>query len=450
MAENNIQSNTLSYAAVAANNNPVGEATMSQEEFPPSDARNYRLETVVLDRPYTATFGSRDGQIPIDVIVKYFEQIKILHDIKCINNISKNDRETVLEVTFRDFASDFAEKINKTKLRHQDLSFEQLDTRSLKDVKIQPLTRVMIYEAPYELENQHIFNKLRTYGEVADQTIFMHKYKNTGILNGVRSLAFTKINKPVPTTMFVKGNLIKLRHNGQDRTPFCTKCKTKGHYRLDCPQLNNLIWTEPAMDWAQAVEEAETIHPQSGEQLETGNSAHPLGGDQQVTLETTHPQGEQQQQQSKKTENTTSPGGRQQKQKNTKTVNKTAKSKAPQENTQVTNQNQESTDLNSQLSHPDQEWQEIKYKNKSVKRHNNSNTAGLTQIMGEIFTQEEGSKSAVKRKNRTRVRSGTKTLKTEIEYNKYSSESDSTVDASDERSSESSSDETTITESAEN
>ena len=451
MAEINTQTTSLSYAAVAANNNPPREATMSQEELPPTDARNYRLQTVVLDRPYTATFGSRVGQIPIDIIVKYLEQIKVLPDIKCINNVSKNDRETVIEITFRDFA----DKINKNTLRHQDLSFEQLDTRSLKDVKIQPLTRVMIYEAPYELENQHIFNKLRTYGEVADQTIYMHRYKNTGILNGVRSLAFTKINKPIPTTMFVKGNLVKLRHNGQDRTPFCTKCKTKGHYRLDCPQLNNLVWTEPAMDWAQEVEatetETETVHPQGGEQPETVKSAHPLGGEQQTIIKPTHPQGEQQQQQqNKKTETTTSPGGKQQKQKNIKTAPKNTKSKAPQESTELNSQIQESAELNSQNSHPDQEWQEIKYKNRSVKRNINSNTAGLTQIMGEIFTQEEGSKSAVKRKNRTRVRSGTKTLRTEVEYNKYSSDSESSVDASDERSSESSSEETTITESAEN
>ena len=88
------------------------------------------------------------------------------------------------------------------------------------------------------------------YGEVSDQTIYMHRYKDSGILNGVRSLTFVKINKPIPTTMFVKGNLIKLRHNGQDRTPFYTKCKTKGHYRLECPELKHHIWVEPTMDWA--------------------------------------------------------------------------------------------------------------------------------------------------------------------------------------------------------
>ena len=197
MAENNVQNITLSYAAVAANNNIIREANLSQDQIPPNDARNYRLQTVVLDRPYKATFGSRDGQIPMDVIVKYLEQIKVLQDIKCINNISKNEKETVLEITFRVFANIFVDTIVKNKLRYQDFSFEQLDTRNLKDVKVQPWTRVMNDEAPYELENQHMYNKLRTYGEVADQTIFMHRYKNTGILNGVRSLAFLKINKGV-------------------------------------------------------------------------------------------------------------------------------------------------------------------------------------------------------------------------------------------------------------
>ena len=307
----------------------------------------------------------------------------------------------------------------------------------------------MIYEAPYELENQHIYNKLSTYGEVADQTIYMHKYKNTGILNGVRSLAFIKINKPIPTTMFVKGNLVKLRHNGQDRTPFCTKCKTKGRYRLDCPELNNQVWTEPAMDWAQEVETTEAVHPQGGEQQVTVKPAHPQGGEQQATVEPAHPQsGKQQQQQiaDKNTETTTSPGGKQQKQMNTKTASKNAKSNVPQGR----QQSQVGTELTSQNSNPDQEWQEIKYKNKPVKRTNNSNTAGLTQIMGEIFTQQETSKNAIKRKNKTRVRPGTKTLRTEVEFNKYSSDSKSSTDASDERSSESSSEETTITKSAEN
>ena len=37
--------------------------------------------------------------------------------------------------------------------------------------------------------------------------------------------------------MFVRGNRIRLKHDNQDRSLFCAVCKTKGHFRLECPQL---------------------------------------------------------------------------------------------------------------------------------------------------------------------------------------------------------------------
>ena len=39
--------------------------------------------------------------------------------------------------------------------------------------------------------------------------------------------------------MYVQGNRIKLKHIGQDRTPICAVCKNKGHYRTECPQIQN-------------------------------------------------------------------------------------------------------------------------------------------------------------------------------------------------------------------
>ena len=232
----------------------------------------------------------------------------------------------------------------------------------------------------------------------------MHRYKNTGILNAVSSLAFLIINKPIPTTMFVKRNLVKLRHNGQDRTPFCTQCKTKGHYRLDCPELKNQSWTEPAMDWAQEMETNDAAHPQGGEQQPTVDTAHPQGGEQQPTVDTAHPQGGEQQQpveSNKKT--TTSLGGKQQKSVNTKTASKNVKPNASQEKQQNQTEN---TTASSQASNPGQEWQEIKYKNKPVRRNRQSNTADLTEIMGEIFTPQEPSKYAIKRNKKAMMALG--------------------------------------------
>ena len=97
-----------------------------------------------------------------------------------------------------------------------------------------PVIKVIIYEAPYELQDKHILAKLGNYGVLSSQTVFSHKHRGTDIYNGVRSISFKSLNKAIPTTMFVRGNRIRLRHENQDRSPICGLCKQKGHFRLEC------------------------------------------------------------------------------------------------------------------------------------------------------------------------------------------------------------------------
>ena len=69
-----------------------------------------------------------------------------------------------------------------------------------------------------------------------DQPITKYKIPGPDIYNDVRSLSFKTINKPIPTTLFVRGNRIKVKYLGQDRTPTCSICKTRGHYITECPR----------------------------------------------------------------------------------------------------------------------------------------------------------------------------------------------------------------------
>ena len=57
----------------------------------------------------------------------------------------------------------------------------------------------------------------------------------------MRSVNFMTIVNPIPTTIFVRGNRIKPKHEGQDRTPICGICKEKGHYRDECPRKETYI-----------------------------------------------------------------------------------------------------------------------------------------------------------------------------------------------------------------
>ena len=54
------------------------------------------------------------------------------------------------------------------------------------------------------------------------------------IYNGVRFINITSITKSILSTLYVRGNRIKIKYKGQDRTPICGICKTKVHYRTDC------------------------------------------------------------------------------------------------------------------------------------------------------------------------------------------------------------------------
>ena len=102
-----------------------------------------------------------------------------------------------------------------------------------------PIIKVMIFEAPFELDSFYIRQKLQYYGKLQDQEVYRHKYWGLEIYNGIRSINFLSLNKPLPMTIYVQGNRIKLKHIGQDRSPICAICKVKGHYRTECPKIQD-------------------------------------------------------------------------------------------------------------------------------------------------------------------------------------------------------------------
>ena len=85
------------------------------------------------------------------------------------------------------------------------------ENRELKDIRRTPYTKIWIYEAPYELDNRHIYQKLHTYGVPKEQTINRHKIPGMDIYNGVRSINFISVTKPIPTTLYIWGK--RLRSN---------------------------------------------------------------------------------------------------------------------------------------------------------------------------------------------------------------------------------------------
>ena len=183
-------------------------------------------------------YGENNEALPVDKIIAYLRIHKLLKDCWCVQSVA-NSQDWLTEIVVHPEVSlqNFSEKLFQSPLVIEGIRFKVTITRGLKKVVKVPLTKVMIYEAPFHLENDLILKKLSQYGQLQDNNMIMYKHKGTDVYTGARSINFTKITKPIPTILFVQGNRVKLRHQNQDRRAICGICKTKGHFRNKCPQL---------------------------------------------------------------------------------------------------------------------------------------------------------------------------------------------------------------------
>ena len=196
-----------------------------------------QFEEIELDRQDTISFQTQDEKkIDITSVFAYLENLMILEQVACIQTIERNQ---IFEITVKAGANikAFSQKLFERPMILEGITLTLKSTRKLKEIVVNTTIKVVIYEAPFELKDEYLLRKLSQFGNLQKNQVFRHKYRGTEIYNGVRSVNFKKITKPIPTTMFVRGNRIRLKHDNQDRSPFCAVCKTKGHFRLECPQL---------------------------------------------------------------------------------------------------------------------------------------------------------------------------------------------------------------------
>ena len=79
----------------------------------------------------------------------------------------------------------------------------------MKDRNNRSIIKVLIFEAQFQLPAECTYNVLSQYGELHSEVIQHHMHAGTDIYNGVRSMTFNEITKPIPTVLYVRGNKIK-------------------------------------------------------------------------------------------------------------------------------------------------------------------------------------------------------------------------------------------------
>lgn len=202
-----------------------------------STYQNQTFTTVEIGRTATITLKTiGESTIKTEQLFVYLQSLSLIEDVECIQRLSNSDIQ-YHEVTFKsdEIRITAEEKLTENEIHIDNKTLQVVSTRKLKDVIRNPVTKVIIFEAPYELSDRFILQKLQQYGELNENSVYNHTFRGSTIYNGVRSVNFKRISKPIPTTLLVRGNRLKIKHEGQDRTPVCGICKEKGHYRDRCP-----------------------------------------------------------------------------------------------------------------------------------------------------------------------------------------------------------------------
>lgn len=200
--------------------------------------RNYDTEEIIIGRTRTTTYGVEEEQVSVEQILTVL-QIYEIDEIECIQKVFIEGKP-VYEITYEnETAKTKSEEKLKGKIPINNIILQQINNRKLKNTIKIPLTAVTLFESPAELNDEKIMLKMNEYGETK-RDVYHHKIKHTNIKNGCRTVYFKKINKSIPTVLWINGNRIKIRYEGQDRTPICSFCKNRGHYRDICETLKEL------------------------------------------------------------------------------------------------------------------------------------------------------------------------------------------------------------------
>ena len=206
----------------SVNGESYAARTAGLREPPRRQALNNNHANDVPDRPRSAFFTPARSTSARSV----FDALKAAditpREIACMQR--RMNGEVV--ITFKSPAA--KEKF----LRLNSLSV-QGDSYAIQDID-RPLTFLTIYDAPFELSELAIINRLAPYCEVLHYRRGRFPFQ-PGICNGIRHYR-VRVIKPIPSFLRFGKLLLFLRHEGQ--VPTCRRCNQPGHFSNQC---NNKI-----------------------------------------------------------------------------------------------------------------------------------------------------------------------------------------------------------------
>ncbi|CAG2204059.1 CNBP [Mytilus edulis] len=146
-------------------------------------------------------------------------------------------KETAEQINTRDVLFTLQSSVNITDL----ITFVVNDT-TFRSRRAEPLNLglkdyidVIVFGLPFEIKPMAVRSKFEIYGEI--QKLISPSFKEfPNIQSGVRIVRMKKLYRQIPKKLYIKGQSVSIKYEGQLQGKKCYSCGDHGHVSKECPQ----------------------------------------------------------------------------------------------------------------------------------------------------------------------------------------------------------------------
>lgn len=181
------------------------------------------VENELPSRPLTVSFNPR-ARVPAHEVFTALREANIDNNsVSCVQRQSSGE----IVLTFRNArAKEQFLTHNIVRVRGQPFALQDID---------RPLTYVQVFDAPHEMPDETIIQRLAKYCDVLHHRRGYFREEGwTHVQDGVRHFR-VRIKAPIPNFIRFGKILIHFRYDGQPRT--CCHCNQTGHYVNACHSI---------------------------------------------------------------------------------------------------------------------------------------------------------------------------------------------------------------------
>ena len=172
-----------------------------------------------------------------DLLTFFQTKIDIAEFVTCFQRVTKENflvtcKDTdCVEVMLNDFS----------KFTFNDIDFEMKRAGPLVWEAMSDSIDITIYGLPFEIGPRAVYRKLMQFCQIID--IRSPGFKDfPNIMSGVRIVKAKVINKPIPRKIYISGQLVTIRYEGQPISEKqCYNCKEYGHISKECTKEKR-VW----------------------------------------------------------------------------------------------------------------------------------------------------------------------------------------------------------------